>query len=48
MVALVSHITPDTTEFAENRKKMQTLIEDMNQRFALIKPGGHEKARQKH
>ncbi|OED41397.1 methylcrotonoyl-CoA carboxylase [Endozoicomonas sp. (ex Bugula neritina AB1)] len=48
MVALVSHITPDTAEFTENRKQMMALVEDLNQRYARIKLGGHEKARQKH
>lgn len=48
MVALVSHITPDTAEFTENRRQMTTLVDDLNQRFARIRPGGHEKARQKH
>ena len=48
MVALVSHITPDTPEFTKNRKQMTALVEDLNRRFEHIKPGGHEKARQKH
>ena len=48
MVALMSHITPDTAEFTANRQQMTALVDDLNQRFARIKPGGHEKARQKH
>ena len=48
MVALVTHITPDSPEFHTNRQQMLDLVNDLNQRFSRIQLGGSEKARQKH
>ena len=48
MVALTTHIAPETPEFADNRQTMQSLVDDLNHKREQISLGGHEKARQKH
>ena len=48
MVALTTHIAPETPEFAENRRNMTTLVNELNKKKEQIQLGGHEKARKKH
>ena len=48
MVALTTHIAPETPEFAENRRNMTALVSELKKKKEQIQLGGHEKARKKH
>ena len=48
MVTLTTRIAPDMPGFGDNRRQMQALVDELNQRRKKIHVGGHEKAREKH
>ncbi len=48
MPVLQSRIAPDSPEFHQNRRHMETLLSELKERFARIKKGGSDKAREKH
>ncbi|WP_422467867.1 carboxyl transferase domain-containing protein [Endozoicomonas sp. ALC013] len=48
MVALTTTIAIDSAEFNDNRRQMQALVDELQQKSDHLKQGGPEKARQKH
>lgn len=48
MVALTTKIAIDSAEFNDNRRQMQALVAELQQKSARLKQGGPEKARKKH
>ena len=48
MVALKSAIDPQGSEYENNRRRMQVLVDELNQHSERLRQGGPEKARQKH
>lgn len=48
MVALTTTIAIDSTEFADNRRHMQALVDAFQRKSNHLKQGGPEKAREKH
>ena len=48
MVALTTTIAIDSAEFNDNRRQMQTLVDELQQKSDHLKQGGPEKAREKH
>ena len=48
MVALTTTIAIDSAEFNDNRRQMQALVDELQQKSDHLKQGGPEKAREKH
>ncbi|WP_299726135.1 carboxyl transferase domain-containing protein [uncultured Endozoicomonas sp.] len=48
MVALTTNINIDSASFSDNRRQMQSLVDELNKTSERLKQGGSEKARQKH
>lgn len=48
MVALTTTIAIDSTEFNDNRRQMQALVDELQQKSDHLKQGGPAKAREKH
>ena len=48
MTVLTSNVNPRSAQFAENAAAMSALVGRLRERAAIVKLGGHERAREKH
>ena len=48
MTVLTSNVNPRSPQFAENAAAMSALVGRLRERAAIVKLGGHERAREKH
>ncbi len=48
MTVLTSNVNPRSAQFGENAAAMSALIGQLHERAAIVKLGGHERAREKH
>ena len=48
MEALETHLDPNSEEFKSNRERMQSLVEELNQRLGVARQGGGEKYLARH
>jgi 3-methylcrotonyl-CoA carboxylase beta subunit len=48
MTVLTSNVNPRSAQFAENASAMSALVGRLRERAAIVKLGGHERAREKH